>query len=89
MTYEHQKPFYAEGQETAMQGKMRKAVSGNGNTTAKGTFTPEIDFEKLYGATTPATDVQFQHSIITESGGLPDAAPKSKGNGKSKPKKGY
>ena len=84
---EHQKPFYAEGQDTPAVGKMRKAVSGNGNTTAKGTFTPEIDFEKLYGATTPAIDTQFVHAILPEGNSLPNAAPKSKGNGNSK--KGY
>lgn len=87
MTYEHQKPFYAEGQETAMQGKMRKAVSGNGNTTAKGTFTPEIDFGKLYGAVTPAMDTQFIYAILPEGNSLPNAAPKNSGNSKSK--KGY
>jgi hypothetical protein len=85
---EYQKDFYAsESGAQFPSGTPKKAVSGNGNTTSKGTFTPEIDFEKLYGATTPATDAQFVNAIISESAGLPKAAPKNSGN--SKPKKGY
>lgn len=78
---EYQKDFYQRGHEDMSKGKTAKAKSGQGNTTAKGTFTPDIDFEKLYGATTPAVDTQFINSIVTESAGLPTAAPKT-GKGK-------
>ncbi len=84
---EYQKEFYSQSGEFPT-GTWRKAQSGMGNTTAKGTFDPEIDFSELYGATTPATDVQFINSIIPESAGLPDDAPKTGGNS-SKGKKGY
>jgi hypothetical protein len=85
---EYQKDFYAsESGAQFPSGTPKKAVSGNGNTTSKGTFTPEIDFGKLYGAVTPAMDTQFIYAILPEGNSLPKAAPKNSGNSKSK--KGY
>lgn len=79
-----QSEFYSRDGEFPVKGSSRKATSGMGNTTAKGAFTPDIDFAELYGASTPEVDRQFIHAIVTDAAGLPTAAPK---NGKSK--KGY
>lgn len=81
-----EKDFYSQTGEFPT-GAWRKAKSGMGNATAKGTVNFEIDFEKLYGASTPAVDTQFIHAVIPESAGLPVNAPKNSGNSKSK--KGY
>lgn len=78
--------LYQRGHEDMSKGKMTKATSGQGNTTAKGTFTADIDFKDIHDVSTPDVDRQFQHAVITESGGLPAAAPKT---GNSKGKKGY
>lgn len=82
---EYQRDFFAEGVKTPMEGKMAKASSGEGSPTSAGKTWTDIDFEKLYGSTTPMVDTQFQNSILPDPKGVGDNMKGKIGKGK----KGY
>lgn len=70
------KSYFYPNNEAPQTGKVTKAPDYS-NTIAKPTYRQDIDF--MAEASTPDVNRSFINQIITESGGLPDAAPKVKG----------
>lgn len=68
--------YFYSNNEAPQRGKLSTAPDYS-NTIAKPTYREDIDFTAE--VSTPDVNRSFINQIITESGGLPDVAPKVKG----------